>query len=282
MTRAALVVAAALTLTGCLGGEGLRGTVLDPVRPAPAFELTNQHGETVALSARLGAVVAVTFLYTECPDICPVIASHMREMRRLLGEDAAEVEIVAISVDPDRDSVEAAHDYSRRWDMLEGWDFLVGDEAELRPVWRAYYVAPSIDPTPADGAATAAPKHTSGTDALARDIAAAYTVSHAGPVYLVDRGGGMRSLFTLPFEPTDVVHDVRVLLAEGPTQPVRPCILKRVYSERGYRGVTDRFRPGHCRPLLSRIVTPRSPQSPNSCLDIESVCARMGLSGRPA
>ena len=215
MLRAALVVTATLVLTGCLGGEGLRGTVLDPVRPAPGFQLTNQHGETVDLSDRLGSVVAVTFLYTECPDICPVIASHLRDVRRLLEEDGADVEIVAISVDPDRDSIEAAYEYSRRWDMLDGWDFLTGDEGELRPVWRAYYVAPSVDPGPAEETETAAPKHTSGTDALARDIAAAYTVSHAGPVYLLDRRGGMRSLFTLPFEPGDVVHDVRVLLDEG-------------------------------------------------------------------
>ena len=210
-----MVVTATLVLTGCLGGEGLRGTVLDPVRPAPGFQLTNQHGETVDLSDRLGSVVAVTFLYTECPDICPVIASHLRDVRRLLEEDGADVEIVAISVDPDRDSVEAAYDYSRRWDMLDGWDFLTGDEGDLRPVWRAYYVAPSVDPSPAEETETPAPKHTSGTDALARDIAAAYTVSHAGPVYLLDRRGGMRSLFTLPFEPGDVVHDVRVLLDEG-------------------------------------------------------------------
>ena len=215
MLWSALIVAAAIALVGCSGGEGLRGTVLEPVRPAPGFELTNQHGETVELSDRLGSVVAVTFLYTSCPDICPVIASHLREVRRLLGEDAAEVEIVAISVDPDRDSVEAVYDYSRRWDMLHGWDFLVGDEGELRPVWQGYYVAPSVNPSPAEGTETTSQKHTSGTDALARDIAAAYTVSHAGPVYLVDRAGRMRSLFTLPFDPEDLVHDVRVLLAES-------------------------------------------------------------------
>ena len=114
-----------------------------------------------------------------------MIASHLREVRRLLGEDAAEVEIVALSVDPDRDSVETVYDYSRRWDMLDGWDFLVGDEGELRPVWRAYYVAPSVAPSRDDGADGTRRKHTSGTDALARDIAAAYTVSHAGPVYLI-------------------------------------------------------------------------------------------------
>ena len=215
MVKSALIVAAALTLVGCSGGEGLRGTVLDPVRPAPGFELTNQHGETVDLSGRLGSVVAITFLYTSCPDICPVIASHLREVRRLLGEDADDVEIVAISVDPGRDSVETANEYSRRWDMLNGWDFLVGDEGELRPVWQAYYVAPSVDPSPGEGTETTGQKHTSGTDALARDIAAAYAVSHAGPVYLIDRAGRMRSLFTLPFGPEDLVHDMRVLLTES-------------------------------------------------------------------
>ena len=216
MLRSALIVAAALSVAACSGGEGLRGTVLDPVRPAPGFELTNQHGETVDLTGRLGSVVAVTFLYTSCPDICPVVAAHLHEARRLLGGDAAEVRIVAISVDPERDSVEAANEYSRRWDMLHGWDFLVGDEGELRPVWQAYYLAPSVDPSRDDGATGAkGQQHTSGTDALARDIAAAYTVSHAGPVYLIDHAGRMRSLFTLPFDPEDLVHDMRVLLAES-------------------------------------------------------------------
>jgi protein SCO1/2 len=209
-----IVAAAALVAVACSGGDSLRGTVLKPSRQAPDFELTNQNGEPVQLSSRLDSVVALTFLYTNCPDICPVITSHLRQAHRLLGEDATEIEILAVSVDPDRDSVEAAHEFSERWQMLANWDYLVGTEARLKPVWEAYYVAPIADLRGADEAGDSSHSQTSGTDKLARDISATYTVAHSGPVYLIDRTGMMRSLFTLPFEPEDVVHDLRVLMAE--------------------------------------------------------------------
>ena len=51
----------------------------------------------------------------------------------MLGEEAQEVGIIAVSVDPDRDSVQQAHDYSERWRMVDTWSFLVGEEADLQP-----------------------------------------------------------------------------------------------------------------------------------------------------
>ena len=180
----------------CSDGASLRGTVLEPSRPAPPFQLTNHHGEPVGLADHRGSVVALTFLYTSCPDICPIVAAHLRQARLLLGDDAGEVALVAVSVDPDRDSVEAAYRFSEKWQMLHEWDFLVGDEEQLSPIWKAYYVVP-----------TAAAPHSGQTGD-------AYTVSHAGPVYLVDRAGTLRALFTLPFQPEDLVHDIRLLMAE--------------------------------------------------------------------
>ncbi len=212
-----LVVAGALAAVAvaCSGGEGLRGTVLEPSKPAPDFDLTNQHGEPVELAGRLGSVIVLPFLYINCPDICPVIASHLRQTHRLLGEDAAKVEIVAITVDPERDSVEAAYEYSEKWQMLGNWDYLVGDESQLRPIWQAYYVASAADLRHTDEGGASEKVGTSSTEALARDIVTAYTVSHSGPVYLIGRGGDLRSLFTLPFDPEDVVYDLRLLIAEG-------------------------------------------------------------------
>ncbi len=191
----------ALAWFACSGSESLEGTVLDPPQPAPSFQLQNHLGRTVSLSDYAGDVVLLTFMYTQCKDICPIIASRLRDAHRLLGDDAKDVAFVVISIDPARDTVLEAYAFSEKWGMLENWDFLVGEEERLRPIWAAYY----IDPSPEESAEAQA----GGVyDALEHD----YDVNHSGPVYLIDRKGAMRAVFTLPMDPGDIAHDLRALL----------------------------------------------------------------------
>jgi cytochrome oxidase Cu insertion factor (SCO1/SenC/PrrC family) len=223
---------AALVAAGCSTSgtdadlsPGFNGTTLNPPQRAADFTFTDQFGDEVSLSEHRGSVVILTFLYTYCPDVCPVVASHLTDVHELLssradGGDA--VTIIAVSVDPERDTVERAHEYSRQYGMLDEWTYLVGGEEELSETWADYYVAPaplvadSLDADPLDeirdeigddkGAGDGS------ADSLAEQIAATYTVNHQTPVYLIDRDGMMRALFTLPFDPEDVVADVRTLL----------------------------------------------------------------------
>ena len=212
-----LLVAAGLLGAACSGPEPLAGTVLTASDPATPFKLTDQSGRPVSLADYRGKVVALTFLYTYCPDICPIVTSHLKQARETLSEDSSEAAFVAISVDPERDTVERAHAYSQEWGMLDGWAFLVGDRERLAPIWKAYYVEATIDSSAhsdasvADHATTAT---SSSAASLSGDIATAYTLSHPAPVYLIDRGGLLRVLFTLPFDPGDLVHDIRLLLRE--------------------------------------------------------------------
>ena len=108
LVRASLLVTAAALLIGaalsCGGAEPLSGTVFDPVRDAPPFTLDDQDGRPVSLDSYDGEVTVVTFLYTYCPDVCPAVTSRLRDAQRLLGEDAARVDFVAVSVDPERDT----------------------------------------------------------------------------------------------------------------------------------------------------------------------------------
>ena len=212
-----LLVAAGLLATGCSGPEPMAGTVLTSSDPATPFELTDQAGRPVSLGDYRGKVVALTFLYTYCPDICPVVTSHLKQARETLGEDSGEAAFVAISVDPERDTVERAHAYSQEWGMLDEWAFLVGERDQLAPIWKAYYVEATIDSsTHSDtpGASHAADAPSGRVTASSGEITTAYTLSHPAPVYLIDREGLLRVLFTLPFEPDDFVHDIGILLKE--------------------------------------------------------------------
>ena len=189
---------------------------MDPMRDAPAFTLRDHLGNPVSLDSYDGDVVALTFLYTYCPDLCPAVTSHLRDVQGLLGEDSARVDFVAVSVDPERDTAERAREYLEQWNLTKGWAFLVGSEAELSPVWSSYYIDPTQiewergEPTPVPRIAGAE----RGVDALRRDIAVKYEVLHSAPVYLIDGEKRMRALFTPPLVPDDVAHDIRALLEE--------------------------------------------------------------------
>lgn len=211
----------ALACAGPVSPDAFKGTVLNGNNVAPDFRLTDQFGRTTSLADFRGKVVLLTFLYTGCPDVCPVAANHLREARRALSEaSGGDAAIVVVSVDPEGDSVEAALAYSERWGMAEGWAYLTGEEDALRAVWEAYYIDPYLHGPGRDRMAAAGDGHSrqagqasgGGASALA---ARSGRIIHSAPIYLIDAEGVMRVAFTLPFETADLVNDARLLGDSG-------------------------------------------------------------------
>ena len=204
---------ATLGLGACATAEPFRGTMLTSESPASSFELSNQFGEQVSLEDWRGRPVVLTFLYTNCSDVCPLTTSLIRDAHKMLGDDGDDVVILAVSVDPERDTEQAALDYSERWRMSENWDFLVGRRERLTDIWKAYFVVAPIDENShaiqASGGGGLAQDSVKG---LNQAIGERYLISHSAPVYLIDQEGVMRVLFTLPFEAEDLAHDIRLLL----------------------------------------------------------------------
>jgi protein SCO1/2 len=216
--RAALVTL--LLFTGamaCSGVEPFSGTPLSSANPAAPFELENQFGRPVKLSDHRGKVVLLTFLYTSCPDVCPITASHIKQAYDLLGGSVDGVAFLAVSVDPEGDSTEDALAFSEKWEMARNWDYLVGDREHLAPIWNNYYIDPAVDDRHSDAetqVAQGSDASDGGAGAPDEDIAATRLVIHSPPVYLIDREGLMRVVFTLPFEPAALAHDLEILLSE--------------------------------------------------------------------
>jgi protein SCO1 len=115
---------------------------LPVIGPAPTFTLTSQDGTPVALADLRGKVVALTFIYTECPDICPLLTQKMVQVQDELGADfGAKVAFVSISLDPERDTPEVLKDYAQFWGAKpDGWVFLTGSPGAVRDVMRRYGV----------------------------------------------------------------------------------------------------------------------------------------------
>jgi protein SCO1/2 len=145
MTRgiAPLVILILLALPAGLSAHEVGGEKRLPViGPAPSFTLTSQDGTPVSLAELRGRVVAVTFIYTECPDICPMLTQKMVQVQDELGPDFGnKVAFVSISLDPEHDTPEVLKDYAQFWDAKpEGWSFLTGSLDAVRDVTRRYGV----------------------------------------------------------------------------------------------------------------------------------------------
>ena len=168
--------------------SGLQGTDLGSI-PAPDFRLTDQFGKPVSLSQFKGRPVVVTFMYTHCPDICPVIADKLHSTMQALGSNANHVAVLAVSMDPKGDTIPAALNFSKVHKMVNYWHFLVGTHEELSPVWSDY----SVD---------------------AQAATSAGTVMHSSYIYVIDKEGRERVLLDDDFTPQQLTADLNVLLGE--------------------------------------------------------------------
>jgi protein SCO1/2 len=189
MRRAVLMVVGALLLCAAATAatppfEGPR--ISHPAR-TPDFALRDQHGSVVRLSAQRGKVVVLTFLYTHCPDLCPLTAVHIQDALRRLGARATGVTVLAVSVDPKGDTPTAVQRFVRSHRLGPQFHYLTASRRVLAPLWRRYDVK-SVSVGGAD------PDHT------------LY-------VLLLDRSGKTRVLFDATATPAAMAHDLRLLLA---------------------------------------------------------------------
>jgi len=165
-----------------------RGVELPAPKRAPDFELRDQHGTSIRLSDQRGRYVLVTFLYTHCPDVCPVIAANLNTALRTLGPLRSRVRVVAVSVDPSGDTPRAVRAYARRLRLLPQFHYLIGPRAKLMRVWRDY-----------------------GVLAVARNKE---LVDHAAYTVLVDSAQKRRVVYDAHVQANEVVHDLRLLLGD--------------------------------------------------------------------
>jgi protein SCO1/2 len=179
------------TATGTsVAGPGLQGLILRPLKPAPALSLRNYTGQPISLAAYRGKAVLVTFVYTHCPDVCPLIVSNLAAAQRGLGKEAARLKILAVTVDPRRDTPAAIRAFLAARQAIGRIDYLLGTNAQLRRTWKAWDVAVSTGPN----------KLTDG---------------HSSLVYGITAGGRMADVYPSNFTPQQIIHDVPLLAGES-------------------------------------------------------------------
>ena len=107
--------------------------------PVDSFTLTDQSGENYTFGIDTEGVVVVSFIFTRCPDVCPVLTQSLIAVEAELNEDERkDVTFVSITVDPEYDTPEALKEYSER--MGASWPHLTGTAEELQPIWDMFAV----------------------------------------------------------------------------------------------------------------------------------------------
>jgi protein SCO1/2 len=91
-----------------------------------------------------GRPYMVTFLYTHCPDVCPLIGAELQGALRELGKEAKKTDVVALSVDPRGDTRSAVQSWLKVHREPANFHYLIGSEEELQPYWDDWHVGPQI------------------------------------------------------------------------------------------------------------------------------------------
>jgi protein SCO1 len=174
------------TATTPAGQLAFAGGALNPPRVSPPISLHDIDGKPVTLAAQRGRYVLVTFLYTHCPDVCPLIAQNLNAALRQLGAERSKVRVLAVSVDPKGDTPASVRRFSRQRGLLPQFLYLVGKPAQLRRTWQAWNVQ-AVSRSP--------------------DL-----VDHVAYTALVDPQGRQRVLYDSQVKAQQVLHDLRLLM----------------------------------------------------------------------
>lgn len=174
---------AATALTG--------GDVFSDMPVAPNFTLTDQNGQTVTLNQLRGHPVVITFIDTTCTQECPIIAQYLDDTAyfmqhsKTVKTSPSQVEWLAVSVNP-TNTPASAHAFLTKNKVTIPLHVLLGSQAQLSAIWKAYHI--EVIPTPTD-------------------------VQHTSGLYMVDKQGHERLWMDAGFDPTQAAHDLDVLLA---------------------------------------------------------------------
>ncbi len=139
-----MMLAALVMSAGCMGGEPaetdvFHGKDIDPPQPITPFTLSDENGSEFSIDAYEGRVVVVAFLFTRCPDICPIVSENLRFISVQLGDRyPSEVAIISVTVDPWTDNSSVLAEYREARNL--SWPHLTGELEVIEPIWRDFDV----------------------------------------------------------------------------------------------------------------------------------------------
>jgi len=182
----------AFTLTACGKSEAslqdVHGIDLSGASFGDGFQLKDADGRVRTLDDFKGKVVLMFFGFTQCPDVCPTALVNASQIKSLLGKDGDDLQVLFITVDPERDTPEVLREYAQAFDP--SFIGLYGSAEETAAVAKAYRVYYAKVPT-----------------------GNSYTMEHTALTYVFDREGTLRMALRHEQTPEQSVEDIRKVMA---------------------------------------------------------------------
>ena len=178
-----------VAVTCAATSAAFKAGVFDPPRQAPEFSLQGSDGHELDLNRYRGKVILLAFGYSSCTAVCPITLNTFAQALRKLGPAASAVQVVYVTVDPERDTPARLKKFLGAFDptFMGG----TGTEQQLEQVRKDYGVSAKKIP-----------------------YGNTYSYDHSSFTYLLDRGGRIRALMPYGHSPDDFVSDLNILLRE--------------------------------------------------------------------
>lgn len=187
MRRLFLCLFALLLATPLLAATPkLKAGVFEPAHAAPEFSLQGSDGAELKLGRYRGKLLLLVFGFTHCTEVCPITLGTLVQARQALGKAGEAVQVVYVTVDPERDDAARLKRYLAAYDA--SFIGATGKPATLAAVRASYGV-------------------------VANKLAGSAAVDHSSSVYLIDRAGKLRGMMPYGHGPKDYVHDLQLLLS---------------------------------------------------------------------
>jgi protein SCO1/2 len=186
---ASAIALAALLLAGCNPTTPFQGSDVTGAAFGRDFHLADHNGKPRTLADFRGKVVVIFFGYTQCPDFCPTTMSELAGVMQKLGPDAKRVQVLFITVDPERDTPELLSRYVPAFDP--SFLGLYGDAAATSDVAKEFRIIYQKQPGPTPGS---------------------YSMDHSTGTFLFDPQGRLRVYESYAQGPDAIAHDIRALL----------------------------------------------------------------------
>jgi len=166
---------------------------------AREFSALDHKGRVISNLNHEADAALLTFLFTKCTDVCPIVTSSIKRALNLL-EDPNEVIVVVVTVDPSGDTLTEVQNYLAKWDLGNNWSYITGPEELVQPIWMSYFVNPQLDQSVKNSLETA--------------FSRKYKITHTSPVYILDSLGKARVVHTSPIDPNALARDLKKLIDE--------------------------------------------------------------------
>ena len=188
-----LLVAFSLAyLLGCNSpnNSNLYGTALNN-HDGSRFSLLDENDFEVTDQTYMGQVHLITFLFTNCTSLCPLVTSGVKQSLERL-EDTRNTPVLIISVDTKGDTIESRNAFKNRWGLSSNWRYLNGNKEELNTIWKSFYLNPQE----------------AAIESLNSQMNRKYDIIHSSPVYIVDDEGRPAVVHTNPIDPDHLHEDL--------------------------------------------------------------------------